>query len=58
MQFFKGLLINLGLLLVIGLVLFVLFPDPMRQIFQTYCVIFGPIVVILLIVVAALPRKR
>lgn len=58
MQFFKGLLINLGLLLVIGIALLILFPDMMRQIFQLYGALFGPGVLILLVVVAALPRRR
>lgn len=57
MRFLKDFLRNLGLLLVIGLVLYVLFPDIMRQVFQIYGALFGP-VVILIIIVAALPRKR
>jgi hypothetical protein len=57
MRFLKDFLRNLGLLLVIGLILYVLFPYMMRQVFQLYGALFGP-VVILIIIVAALPRKR
>jgi hypothetical protein len=57
MRFLKDFLRNLGLLLVIGLILYALFPDMMRQVFQIYGALFGP-VVILIIIVAALPRKR
>jgi hypothetical protein len=34
MEFLKDFFRNLGLLLIIGLVLFVLFPDILKQIFQ------------------------
>ena len=56
MRFFLDLLRNLGLLLIIGLALFIIFPDMMRQVFQLYGAIFGPLVIIL-IVVMALPHK-
>jgi hypothetical protein len=57
MDFLKGLLRNLALLLIIGVVLFILFPDTMKQVFQLYGALFGPLSIIL-VVVAALPRKR
>lgn len=57
MSFLKGFLRNIGLLLLIGLGLLILFPGYMQQVFQLYPALFGP-VVILLIVVAALPRKK
>jgi hypothetical protein len=57
MDFLKDLLRNLALLLIIGVVLFILFPDTMKQVFQLYGALFGPLAIILL-VVAALPRKR
>ena len=57
MEFLKGFLRNLGLLLIIGLVLYVLFPDMMKQIFQLYGALLGPITIIV-IIVAALPRKK
>jgi len=57
MQFIKDLLRNLALLLLIGLVLFLIFPDIMRQIVQLYGLLFGP-VILLLLVAFALPRRR
>jgi hypothetical protein len=57
MQFLKDFLRNLVLLLIIGLVLFILFPDMMNQVFQLYAVLLGPIA-ILIMIVAALPRKK
>ena len=56
MQFIKALLRNLALLVLIGLMLFVLFPDIMRQIAQLYGVLFGP-VILLVLIGAAIPRK-
>jgi uncharacterized membrane protein YhaH (DUF805 family) len=57
MQFIKKFLINLLVIVGIGVVLFFLFPDIMKQIFQLYGAIFGPII-FLVIIVAALPRKH
>jgi len=57
MEFLKALLRNLGLLIIIGLVLIVLFPDMMKQIFQLYGGLFGPVALVL-IIVAALPLKK
>jgi len=57
MQFVKDLIRNLIVLLIIGLILFVLFPGPMSQIFQLYGLLFGPLAILILIV-TALPRKR
>jgi hypothetical protein len=56
MQFVKRLLLNLALLVVIGIVLFILFPDMMRQILRLYGLLFGPLALVIL-VVAALPRR-
>ena len=57
MQFLKDFIRNLVLLLIIGLVLFIAFPGMMNQVFQLYAALLGP-VVILIVIVAALPRKR
>jgi hypothetical protein len=57
MRFLLDFLTNLGLLFVIGLALLFLFPDMMKTIFQMYGALFGP-VLILIIIVMALPRKR
>ena len=57
-SFIKDLLRNLGLLLLIGIALFVIFPEMMRQVFQVYGALFTPALIVILILVAALPRKR
>ncbi len=57
MKFLRNFLWNLGLLLGIGVVLFLIYPDMMRQIFQLYGAFLGPGLVILIVVVAALPRR-
>lgn len=56
-KFFRAFLRNLGLLVVLGGGLFILYPDVARQVFELYGALFGPIA-ILFVVVAALPRKR
>ncbi len=58
MEFAKNFLRNLILLGVIGVVLFIVFPDMMSQIFGLYGALFGPGLVLLVIIVAALPRKN
>lgn len=57
MTFLKGLLRNLVFLIGIGIILFILFPDQMSQVFEIYGAIFGPLAILILIV-AALPRKK
>ena len=57
MVFLKGLLRNLALLIGLGIVLFILFPNQMSQVFEIYGAIFGPIAFLILIV-AAIPRKK
>ena len=57
MEFLKGFLRNLGVLLIIGIVLYVLFPDMLKQIFQLYGALLGPVAIIV-VIVAALPRKK
>jgi hypothetical protein len=57
MEFLKDFLRNLVILIGIGVVLYIIFPDMMKQVFQLYGMLFGPIA-ILLVIVAALPRKK
>lgn len=57
MEFLKNFFINLAVLIGIGILLFALFPDVMRQVFEVYSALFGPIAILFLIV-AALPRRR
>ena len=56
MQFIKDLLRNLLILAAIGIMLFFLFPDMMRQVFDLYGRLLGPLVIIILVVIA-LPAK-
>ncbi|MEW5868516.1 MAG: hypothetical protein AB1894_04520 [Chloroflexota bacterium] len=56
-QFIKDFIRNLVILAILGIVLFVLFPDIMRQVFELYSALLGPIA-ILVVVVAALPQKK
>jgi hypothetical protein len=56
-QFFKNFLKNLGFLVVIGVVLFFVAPHMMRQVFDAFGQLFGPLAIIM-IFVAALPRRR
>jgi len=57
MSFLKRLLINLAFLIGLGILLLVFFPDMMKQVYQMLGELFGPLV-ILMVIVAALPRKR
>jgi len=57
MAFLKKLLINLIFLVGLGVFLFIMYPDIMKQVFELYGALFGPIA-ILFVIVAALPRKR
>jgi len=57
MQFIKDFVRNLIILLVIGVVLFFMFPDMMKQVFELYGLMFGPLALIILVVIA-LPRKK
>jgi len=56
-QFLKNFLKNLGFLVVIGIVLFFVAPNMMRQVFDAFGQLFGPLAIIM-IIVAALPSKR
>ena len=57
MSFLKRLLINLAFLIGLGILLLVFFPDMMKQVYQMLGELFGPLV-ILMVIVAALPRVR
>ena len=56
MEFLKNWLKNLGLLLIIGIILFLMFPAMMKQVFEAYGMIFGPLIFVM-ILVYSLPRK-
>ena len=61
MRFLKNLAINLGLLFIIGIVLFIAFPGLMTGIFQLYGGLFGSLaipIILILVVVKALPSRR
>ncbi len=57
MRFLKAFLFNLGLLALAGILLLILFPDFMSQVYKLFGVMLGP-VAILIVIVAALPRRR
>lgn len=57
MTFIQEFLRNLALLFVIFLGVYILAPDIVGQVVNLFGMLFGPLA-ILLIVVAALPRKR
>ncbi len=57
MKFIKNLLINLALLVGIGIFLFYLYPDMMKQVFDLYGQLFGPLAIVMLIVFS-LPRRK
>ena len=57
MKILTKLLKNLAFLVGIGIVLYILFPEMMANVFQLYGKIFGPLALLALIV-AALPRKK
>ena len=56
MDFIKAFLRNLAYLFIIGVIIYLIFPGMMKQVFQVYGALFGPIAIIL-VIVAALPRK-
>ena len=58
MQFIKIFLRNLGVLIILGLGLLVLFPDMVGQMFQFYGLLFPPGLILLMVAVAAWPRRR
>ena len=57
MRFLKTFIFNLGMLLVGGLVLYMIFPELMSSIIELYGVVLGPLAIVILLVVA-IPRKR
>lgn len=57
MEFLKRFLRNLFLLLVIGIVLYVVSPGIFNQVAEVYGLLFGPVIVVFLIIAAALPRR-
>ena len=57
MDFLKGFLRNLALLAGIGIIIYLIEPDMVMQMFEAYWLIFGPIA-LLFLVVAALPQRK
>lgn len=58
MSFFTAFVRNLALLAVLGLVLYMFFPDTMAAIAQLAGGLFGPGLILLMLIVAALPSAR
>ena len=57
MLFLKDLPKILAIMIVIGLVIYYMYPDMIKQVFEAYGLIFGPLA-ILMVIVYAMPRKR
>ncbi len=57
MQFLKDFLRNLAILIGIGLVVYLIYPDIMKQVYEFFGLLFGPLARIT-VIVFALPRKR
>jgi len=57
MHFLKDLLRNLAILVGLLIVIFMISPDIMRQVFELFGGLFGPLAIVALIVFA-LPRRR
>jgi hypothetical protein len=57
MTFLKRFLINLAFLIGLGIILTIISPNIMKQVFQLFGGLFGPLA-LLFVVIAALPRKR
>ena len=54
----KNFLINLGILIGLGLIIFILYPDIVKQIFGLYNGLGILPVFILMVILAALPRRK
>ena len=57
MDFLKDFLRNILILVAIVVVLFIFSPDIMKQVFQVYGALFGPLAIIR-VFVFALPRRK
>jgi len=57
MHFIKDLLRNLAFLFVIGILLLLFAPDMIRQVYELFGALFGPLI-ILAVFAAALPHRR
>jgi hypothetical protein len=58
MGYLKRLFRNLFLLIVIGLVFYLVNPTMAAQVYEVFGLLFGPVLVIILIIAAALPRNN
>ena len=57
MLFLKDLPKILAIMIIIGLVVYLIYPGMMKQVYEAYGLIFGPLA-ILMVIVYAMPRKR
>ena len=58
MRFLKNFLINLFWLLVFGLGVYLLFPDIIGMVYKALGQLFGPLLILMIIVVSLPGRKR
>lgn len=57
MKFLSDFLFNIGLLILGGIILLVLFPKEMGDVYQVAWTLFGPIILVVLLI-NALPGRR
>lgn len=57
MDFLKGFLRNIALIIGLGIIIYLIEPEMVRQVIEVYRLILGPIA-FLFVIIAALPRKR
>ena len=57
MDFLKRFLKNLALILGLGLIIYLMYPDVVKQVLEAYWLILGPIA-ILFVIGAALPKRQ
>jgi hypothetical protein len=58
MRFIKKLFANFLLLVIILVVLYAISPEIMGGVYQLYYALFGPVLLLLLVVYTAMPRGR
>jgi hypothetical protein len=58
MKFFKKFLINLIGLVILGFALYLYSPKIISQVYSFFGMMFGPVLVILMVIIAAIPQRR
>jgi len=58
MKFLKNLVINLAVLIGLGLIIYAIYPGLIKLVIETGLALYGPIIILLTVILAALPRIR